>query len=86
MKLATKIYVEIVLHDMEDAPDDQFVLGRPQLGQWRVSQHGGEGLHRFWRLLNMKRNIYVHEIRQKDESEFNRDLKRNLHKTNLLIN
>lgn len=55
VELATKIYVEIILHNVKDPPDDQFVLGRPQLCQWRVSQHGSKGFHIFWRLLNMRR-------------------------------
>lgn len=55
VKLATEIYVEIILHNMKDPSNDQFVLGRPHLCQWRVSQHGSKGFCIFWRLLNRRK-------------------------------
>lgn len=66
MKLAAKIYVKILLHNMEDSPNDDFILGRSHLSERRTSQHRCEGFHIFQRVLNMKRGIYVHIIQYKD--------------------
>ena len=60
MKLAAKIYIKIVLHDMKDSPNDYFILCRSHLCKRRMSQHRCEGFHIFRRALKYeKRHWYV---------------------------